>query len=163
MRIKKSTMADLPRLLEIYRHARAFMAKTGNPKQWGDFWPPSSVIENDIKQAKSYVCIYNNKIAGTFFFDMGKDVEPTYKKITQGNWLNTDPYGVIHRLAAAGSAKGIGTFCISWCFEQCKHLRADTHPDNVAMKNLLIKLGFKKCGIIKVLHDDMPRLAFEKF
>jgi RimJ/RimL family protein N-acetyltransferase len=51
---------------------------------------------------------------------------------------------------------------MNWCYEQCHHLRIDTHPDNQVMKRLLIKLGFTRCGIIHVAQDNMPRLAFEK-
>ena len=52
--------------------------------------------------------------------------------------------------------------CINWAFEQCGHLRIDTHGDNTVMRNLLEKLGFLPCGTIYVEEDDFPRLAFEK-
>ena len=162
MEIRKTTLEDLPRLIEIYQAARNFMTKTGNPKQWGKTWPPKELIKQNIIDGNSYVCEHNGIIGGTFFFNMGKDIEPTYKDIKNGNWTVNKPYGVMHRLASDGSIKGIGAFCINWCFEQCKHLRIDTHPDNKVMRDLLLKLGFKQCGIIQVLHDDMPRLAFEK-
>ena len=49
MEIRKSTPADLPRILEIYAGARAFMAAHGNPRQWGATgWPPESLIRQDI-------------------------------------------------------------------------------------------------------------------
>ena len=101
-------------------------------------------------------------MVGTFFFNFGKDIEPTYAVIENGTWENDHPYGVIHRLAGEGSVKGIGTYCINWCYEQCHHLRVDTHPDNQVVQRLLIKLGFKRCGIIHVVQDNMPRIAFEK-
>lgn len=56
----------------------------------------------------------------------------------------------------------IGAFCINWAYEQCKHLRIDTHEDNVVMQNLVKKLGFKYCGIIHIKEDNDPRLAYEK-
>ena len=99
---------------------------------------------------------------GTFFFIHGPDIEPTYRRITDGAWLDDRPYGVVHRIAADGSEKGVGTFCISWAFEQCRHLRIDTHGDNTVMRRLLAKLGFVHCGTIYVEEDDFPRLAFEK-
>ena len=41
MIIRKSETSDLPRMLEIYEYARAFMAEHGNPNQWGPTgWPP---------------------------------------------------------------------------------------------------------------------------
>ena len=56
----------------------------------------------------------------------------------------------------------IGQFCLGWAYEQCGHLRIDTHTDNKVMQNLLKKLGFIRCGIIYVIEDDNPRYAFEK-
>lgn len=162
MFIRKANIADLPRLLEIYQDARFFMAHNGNPKQWGDTWPPADLVKQNIFEGTNYVCQENGKIIGTFFFRKGKNIDKCYNNIKDGKWLNDSPYGVVHRLACADNKKGIGTFCLSWCFEQCGHLRADTHPDNIPMRNLLLKCGFKYCGLINVEHDDMPRLAFEK-
>ncbi len=162
MLIRKSTPQDLPRLLEIYSFARAFMVRSGNPNQWRNTWPPASLVEQDIATGRSYVCEHNGRVVGTFFFDVGKDIEPTYATILDGKWENDSPYGVIHRLAGDGSVKGIGAYCIDWCYAQCKHLRVDTHPDNKVMQRLLAKLGFERCGIIHVLQDPMPRIAFEK-
>ena len=162
MFIRQSTLEDLPRLLEIYQSARAFMAQSGNPNQWRDYWPPRELIEKDIAAGHSYVCEDNGRIVGTFFFDAGRDIEPTYAVIYGGKWKDDGAYGVIHRIARDGSAKGVGAYCINWCYEQCKHLRIDTHPDNKVMRNLLVRLGFVHCGTIYVVQDPAPRLAFEK-
>ena len=91
-----------------------------------------------------------------------QDIEPTYYEITDGAWTGNNRYGVVHRIASDGSEKGIGQFCINWAFEQCGHLRMDTHTDNVIMQKLLTKLGFTRCGIIYVVEDDYPRYAYEK-
>jgi hypothetical protein len=150
--------------MEIYAYARAFMAKTGNPNQWGPTnWPPADLIHEDIRNGNSYVCVNDDeRVIGTFFFTQGKDIEPTYRAITDGAWLDDSAYGVVHRIASDGSEKGVGQFCLGWAYEQCGHLRIDTHTDNNVMQNLLRKLGFIRCGIIYVLEDDYPRYAFEK-
>ena len=140
------------------------MAEHGNPNQWGPtHWPPEPLIRQDIAQQKGYVCTHEGCVVGAFFFDFGEDIEPTYRRIEDGAWLNDRPYGVIHRLAADGSIKGIGQFCLDWAFEQCGHIRVDTHGDNTVMQNLLTKAGFTHCGTIYVDEDDYPRLAYEKF
>ena len=164
MHIEHSTERDLERIMEIYRFARQFMAEHNNPNQWGPTgWPPEEKIRSDIRDGNSYVCRNDDgKIIGTFFFIRGKDIEPTYHEITDGDWLDDSPYGVVHRIASDRSQKGIGAFCISWAYEQCGHLRIDTHGDNYVMQNLLRKLGFVHCGTIFVEEDDNPRLAFEK-
>ena len=164
MKIRKSTEQDIDRMMEIYAFAREQMAKTGNSNQWGPTnWPPEELLREDIRTGNSYVCENDDGlVVGTFYFIQGRDIEPTYRDITDGAWLDDSPYGVIHRVAADGSEKGIGAFCINWAFEQCGHMRIDTHGDNVVMQKLLTKLGFVPCGTIYVVEDDYPRIAFEK-
>ena len=113
--------------------------------------------------ANSYVCVNESgKVIGTFFFIQGEDIEPTYKNITEGHWLDESPYGVVHRIASDGSERGTGSFCIDWAYQQCGHLRIDTHGDNTVMQILLKKLHFVHCGTIYVEEDNDPRLAYEK-
>ena len=163
MTIRKAAEPDFSRIMEIYAVAREFMARNGNPNQCGPTcWPPETLIRRDIAQGKSYVCECEGRIVGVFFYDFGKDVEPTYARIVDGSWLDERPYGVVHRIASDGSAKGVGSTCINWAFDCCGHLRIDTHGDNVVMQRLLSKLGFAHCGTIFVEEDDYPRLAFEK-
>lgn len=164
MKIRKSTLGDLERIMAIYARARAFMAAHGNPRQWAArSWPPERLIRADIAAGNSYVCLNGEgRVVGTFFFIQGADVEPTYRVIEAGAWRDDSPYGVVHRIASDGSERGVGAFCLNWAYEQCGHLRIDTHGDNVVMQNLLRKLGFVQCGIIHVKEDNDPRLAYEK-
>ena len=163
MNIRKTTEKDFDTVMAIYAHARAFMAEHGNPKQWGPTnWPPEALIHADIAAGKSYVCEHDGRVAGVFFFDQGQDIEPTYAEITDGAWRDGSPYGVVHRIASAGTVRGTGAFCIDWAYAQCGHLRIDTHGDNTVMQGLLKKLGFVHCGTIYVHEDHDPRLAYEK-
>lgn len=163
MEIRKAVEADFNRIMEIYAIARTFMAEHGNPNQWGPTnWPPEPLVRSDIVQGKSFICEFDGCIVGVFFFDFGKDIEPTYARIEGGAWLDESPYGVVHRIASDGSVKGVGSACIDWAYRQCGHLRIDTHGDNTVMQHLLEKLGFAQCGTIYVEEDDYPRLAFEK-
>ena len=164
MKIRKSVPQDLARIMDIYAYARSFMAQHGNPNQWGATnWPPEALIRQDIADGSSYVCTNDaGKIIGTFFYTCGPDIEPTYREITDGAWLDDSPYGVVHRIASDGSEKGIGMFCLDWAYAQCGHLRIDTHGDNTVMQNLVKKAGFIRCGTIYVVEDHDPRLAYEK-
>ena len=122
--IRKSQPEDLGEIMEIYKYARSFMAAHGNPNQWGRTnWPPESVIKNDIEQGDSYVCVLDGTIVGTFFYKEGKDVEPTYARIDDGEWLDDSPYGVIHRIASNGKAKGILHEVLAWARKSCHHIR----------------------------------------
>ena len=166
MHIRKAQRTELDRIMDIYAYARAFMAETGNPKQWGATnWPPRDLIVQDIAQGKCYVCCENEanteRIVGVFYYDFGHDIDATYRNITDGAWLSDSPYGVVHRIASDGSVKGVGTFCINWALAQSGHLRIDTHGDNIVMQNLMRKLGFVQCGIIYVVEDNDPRIAYE--
>ncbi len=163
MQIRKTNPNEIDKLMEIFEYARNFMRANGNPRQWSAYgWPPRERIEKDIAEGNSYVCINDGEIVGTFSFLYGEKVEPTYAVIENGKWIGDDTYGVIHRLAGNGSVKGIGTFCINWAYEQCGHIRIDTHEDNKVLQNLLLKLGFAYCGHIHVEQDSDIRLAYEK-
>jgi len=160
MNIRKSTMADLPEILDIYQAARELMKKNGNPTQWGDKNPSDEKILGDIALGNSYIIEENGDVCGIFAFIIGK--EPTYAEIRDGEWINdTEKYGTIHRLAANGKAHGIFDACLSFCESQIPNIRVDTHENNAAMLHLISSHGFQRCGIIRV-DDGTPRIAFQK-
>ena len=98
--IRHAFPKDLPSLLPLYQRARAFMAANGNPNQWGPTnWPPTDLLREDIAAGRSYVCVHDGKVVGTFCFLQGEDIEPTYRDIQEGGWHYDGPYGVVHRLA----------------------------------------------------------------
>lgn len=140
------------------------MAESGNPTQWGPTnWPPKELILSDIQSGSSFVCVTGSgEIVGTFALFFGLDIEPTYRTIHSGKWLDESPYGVIHRLATDRPHSGVGSYCINWAYERCGHLRIDTHTDNTIMQSTAKKLGFRHCGIIYVEKDNYPRIAYEK-
>lgn len=158
--IRLTSYSDLPLVMEIYATAREFMHNTGNINQWVNGYPSQKLIEADIDAGHSFVVENNNgKIIGVFSFIIGED--PTYTKIYDGEWLNADEYGTIHRIASSGIEKGVGEACIKWSFTQLSNIRVDTHRDNKPMQNILSKLDFKYCGIIYLL-DGAERFAYQK-
>ncbi|MBR4861994.1 MAG: GNAT family N-acetyltransferase, partial [Firmicutes bacterium] len=87
MIIRHSEERDFERMLEIYAYARQFMADHGNPLQWGPTgWPPVDLLRCDIASGKSYVCEHDGCVIATFYFEQGKDIDPTYLKIEDGQW-----------------------------------------------------------------------------
>lgn len=160
MKIRKSTAADLPRMMEIYAYAREFMAATGNPHQWGDGGNPRlEVLEQDIEDGVGYVMEHDGRIVGAFAFIIGED--ETYGYIEDGAWLNDEQYGTIHRIAGDGSTKGVLQACVEFGSALIGNLRIDTHHDNVVMQNAIRKCGFEECGVIYVA-DGSPRIAYQK-
>ena len=162
-RVRLTRPEEIDEVMGIYTRAREFMAAHGNPNQWGlTGWPPRELIVRDIACNKSYVYECGRRIAAVFYYDFGKDVEPTYDEIEEGSWASDLPYGVVHRIASAGIMRGAGEACLRWAFDQSGHLRIDTHADNHVMRSLLERTGFEKRGIIHVLEDDYPRIAYER-
>ena len=144
--------------MAIYEKARAFMAQTGNPDQWGTAYPPEEMIRQDIAAGKCYVNMEEDTILAVFYFAV--EADPTYGYI-EGNWLNDAPYGVIHRIAVGESGKGAAAACFAFAAEQCDNIRIDTHEKNIPMQCCLAKHGFTRCGVI-YLEDGDPRIAYQK-
>ena len=160
MKIRKACLADVEAQMELFDYARSFMRSTGNMHQWTNGYPSREVLEKDIAAGNSYVCVDDEQeLVATFCFFQEKD--PTYDYIEGRYWLNDEPYGVVHRLAGGGKVKGLGRFCLDWCYDRCPNIRVDTHADNVVMQSLLEKCGFVRCGIIYLSNGD-PRVAFHK-
>ena len=159
MEIRKTTLDDLDEVMTIYEKARQFMRAHNNLTQWSGGWPAREQIEKDIAQGTSYVCTNSGKIAGVMCFFIGND--PTYAVIENGEWLSDDAYAVVHRIASNGEFKGTGSFMMQWAFENYGNVRVDTHEDNYVMQNMLKKLGYTYCGIIRLANGD-PRLAYQK-
>lgn len=159
MHIRQTTMEDLDNVMRIYASARQYMRSNGNLNQWTNGYPTMEMVIDDIRERSSYVCIEEDEIVGVFRFTLGED--PTYIKIYEGQWLNDEPYGVVHRIASATHQKGVASFCLRWCMEKCGNIRIDTHRDNVIMQKLLLKNGYTYCGIIYLLNGD-ERLAYQK-
>lgn len=156
--IRKSTIADIPRMREIFTHARQFMIETGNPNQWVGDYPSEEFLRDDIKSGDSYVCISGRKIVATFLLRGG--IDTTYNTIYEGNWLNDAPYATIHRIASDGSIKGILHTVIKYAYLKYNNIRIDTHRDNKVMQNAIQKEGFTYCGIIHCWSGD-ERLAYQ--
>ena len=133
LQIRKATLDDLDRLMEIFEEARRFMCRTGNPNQWINGYPQRELIQEEIEASHCYVCVTEDgRAVATFCFIQGP-----------------------------GFCKGIGKLCVDWCFRQWPCLRADTHADNKVMQHLLLSTGFVYCGIIYV-RNGTPRLAYQK-
>lgn len=151
--------ADLPRILEIYDIAKAYMRANGNPNQWNGAYPDPETLRTDIEKQRLYVYKKAGSIHGVFMLLL--EEEPTYAYIEDGSWREETPYGTIHRLAGDGEVRGLFAKCVAFCESKVKYLRADTHFDNHTMQHLLEKNGFERRGIIYLKNGD-PRIAYQK-
>lgn len=152
----------MDRVMFIFEQAKQFMRLNGNLHQWTGGYPSEEVLEADISSNSSFVCVDDQKeVVGTFCFRYGFSPEPTYNVIYDGGWLNEKPYGVIHRIASSGKVGGVFSACLEWCSRYVDNIRIDTHRDNRVMQELLLRHGFRRCGIIYLANGD-ERIAFQK-
>lgn len=156
--IRPATGADLPALAEIYRKARAFMAASGNPTQWGTTDPRPEILRQDIARGQLLVLCHGDTPHAAFALVPGAD--PTYAVI-DGAWISDAPYATIHRLGSDGTCHGVFAAAVVFAAARQPHLRIDTHADNHIMQKLIARAGFRYCGIIHVA-DGSPRLAYER-
>lgn len=157
MTIRPAVAEELSLVLKIYERARDFMRENGNPDQWGDVYPPKELVEENIESGILQVLENDGEIEGVFaFFPNG---DPLYDDIN-GEWLNSEPYVAVHRIASAGRSKGIFNEILKFCKKYSSNLRIDTYPENAIMRKILIKNGFTECGT--VICADMPFIVFHK-
>ena len=160
MNIRKAKTEEIDVIMDVFEVAKRFMRRTGNDKQWIAGYPSKELILSNIRDDSFYVCLSGDlQMVGVFYYKIEED--RTYTNIYEGAWLNDKPYGVVHRIASNGKQKGIASFCLQWCLDQCKNVRVDTHRDNIVMQHVLNQNGYKQCGIIYVANGT-ERLAFQK-
>jgi len=158
--LRKTTLDDYDKTLEIYQGAREFMKTNGNPDQWGDNWPSREIIKEDIIKGISYSVTCKDELIAIFAFKVGIDV--TYLKIWDGKWSSEETYGTVHRLASSFKYKGIFPFIQNELEKMFDiNFRIDTHENNKPMINQVLKVGYTYAGKISPIEGG-ERLAFEK-
>lgn len=158
MEIRLANQNDFSAIMAVYRAAQDFMISTGNPDQWGHFYPTAEIISEDIAKKISYVITENDTVHAVFTVHTGED--PTYGYIEYGSWPNNEPYVTIHRIASDGCLHGVFKAAADFCAEKSDHIRVDTYKDNLVMQHQIKKYGFIKCGTI-YLANGSPRIAYQ--
>ena len=157
MKIRSASHEDFEQILNIYARARAFMREHGNPDQWGDVYPSRELILSDLNEGRLHLVIDGeNVIAGVFSLFL--DGDPDYDVI-DGEWLNDEPYIAIHRIASAGTHKGIFSCIFDYCRAISNNIKIDTHTQNTVMQAILTKHGFERCGYITI--EGMKFITFQ--
>lgn len=174
--IRKTEHGDLDAVMDIYEKARITMGVLGID-QWQNGYPAREDVEGDILHGEGYVLVFENKIVGAFM--LTKTPEEAYEKI-DGAWLNDEPYAAVHRIAVSpehratfsGPIRSVSasTFIMDYAKKFAADnglaggIRIDTHKDNVPMRRMLEKNGFRHCGKITLVggvEDGKPREAYQ--
>ena len=168
--IRLAKKADLISIINIIEATRPLLIKQGS-KQWNtsDNYPNLETFKRDIDNNILYVLEIDNKIVAVVA--ISDTIDNNYSNITNGKWLSTsNKYISIQRLAVDPHfySNGYGLKLINFATnlaiqKQFNSLRVDTHEVNIPMKNLLLKAGFTRCGIIILerTKEDNIRVAYE--
>ena len=172
--VRPASVADIPAIAAAFEDGRRALAQMSVP-QWQGEYPNELDAADDIKRGISYVaCDGDGTVLGVLAYTL--DGEPTYDAV-DGAWLtdsaSSNPtYATIHRCAVSASAARQGVMSALMCAVEdmaraagAKSIRIDTHPNNVRMHGLAIKLGFTQCGTITLPYKDEvdpTRFVYEK-
>lgn len=166
MYIRQARLEDVANMMVVFDQAKEIMRSFDNYDQWGDDYPKEVLIEKDIKLSQSYVVIADDQesdqvepgeIIGTFVLQRNED--ENYNNILEGDWLNDDPYVVVHRVASSDKIPGVGNFMFQHWIQNYDNIRIDTSEKNKPMLALVRKYNFKYCTVIDLGHDT--RLGFQ--
>ena len=154
---------DVPAIMTLVEAAVRRLAAMG-VDQWQDGYPNRGRIEQDVAEGIGYVIEEADRVVayGAVIFT-GEDA---YRAI-DGGWLTEEEnYVVVHRLCVAEEVVGQGfgrrfmEAAEQFSRGRVQSFRVDTHADNRVMQSLLPRLGFTRCGTIRI--DGRPFEAFEK-
>lgn len=170
MILRKSTINDIDRMVEIALDGKALLKESGINQWQVPTYPSREVFLKDLNNGVGYVLEDNNKVIGICAIISG--IEETYNHLISGAWLTSNPYMTIHR--GAISKETYGHHTIDYLFTEATNLaksqgihslRADTHEENVRMRKALERNGFKYCGEVRLLWGDeqgAKRVVYEK-
>lgn len=164
--IRKVEEKDLDIVDELFNEGREYFRKHGI-NQWQSEpggYPSKNDVKKDMENSGGYVAVEDDMVIGYSYIN---ELDEKNYHYIEGDWLNDEPYVVVHRTCVSNACKGKGVG--SLFFEKAKEIcvnkglhsiRVDTHQDNLSMQRLLEKNGFIKCGIIYV-QDGSPRYAYQ--
>jgi GNAT superfamily N-acetyltransferase len=160
---RKAELSEIAPIWEILQQA-ILRRKEDGSQQWQDGYPNPDVIKKDIEKGEGFVLVEGETIIG--YSAVLINDEPAYEKI-EGNWLTTDDFVIIHRVAISEKylGKGFAKMIIKYVenFALSNNIfsvKADTNFDNFAMMKIFENLGYTYCG--EVYFRGSPRKAYEK-
>lgn len=164
LEVRKATEADLKDEMKVIHDTIRYF-KSANIPQWLQGYPDAHTIASDIAAGNSYVVVEDGEIVATGAIIAGDD--PNYATITNGAWLREGSYVVIHRVAVRDDRRGYDMPSHLYIKAEeiakekgIRSVRADTHPMNRYMRELMKKRGYSTCGLV-YMADGTPRIAYQ--
>ena len=154
--------SDASRASELILQAKTYFRSHGID-MWQNGYPSESDIDADIAEGGAYVCMYQGTVVGYVYIHYG---EEDCHRTMRGRWEDRNP-AVFHRSVVDEFFKGIGIgkFMIGFAEDAaraagCTSMRTETGEQNVVMRGLMHRLGYREAGIMTF--DDSDKVAFEK-
>lgn len=175
MKTRRALASDVDEVIRLLEDGKATLRETG-VDQWQDGYPGREDAERDVIRGESYLMIDADGSA-LAVATIGLSGRREYDSLYGGSWLtdsdSQDPrYVALCRLAVSKEkrGRGIASRMLQEVQKICTELgresvRVDTHEDNVPMRTLLEKRGFRKCGFIHAAHvkrGSRVRVVYEK-
>jgi RimJ/RimL family protein N-acetyltransferase len=144
-----ATRADCDWIIQQINGCRQLMANHGSG-QWQGKEPSVATINEDILQQRYFLLLENHQPCGGAALMRH---EPAYDSLLEGQWLNQEPYMVIHRFFIAPSFQGRHLSKVLLARlehhiedNQVRNVRLDTHALNQPMRGLLARLQYRQVG-----------------
>ncbi len=155
--IRKALFDEITIIDKLAIKTRKHMQSLGL-KQWMGNYPDYDAFLKDYEKGGLYVFLQDSNIYGSISILPENDLP--YKELV---WQKDNSL-VIHRLIVDPDQQksGIGTSLFKHAIELAKEngyesIKVDTHPDNIKMQNLIIKMGFVHIGFLESIY----RIAYE--
>lgn len=155
--IRKAIKADIEEISALASITRQNMLESGLI-QWVENYPNQAHFLSDLEQDGLYVYIHDSKIVGSI--SILPEHEEAYKEI---KWLKEKSL-VIHRVIVHPNIQrmGIGVKLFEFAkylgtLNKYESVKIDTHPDNLKMRRLILKMGYQHIGFLEGIY----RLAYE--
>jgi ribosomal protein S18 acetylase RimI-like enzyme len=146
MKIENSKLADIPKIVDLYRIATDYM-KSKNQVHWPVF--PNELIVNEIEENRQWKLLIDEQIACIWATALNDE-------LIWGS-ENNEPSVYIHRIATNPNFRGQNLVAklINWANEfgkanNLKFIRMDTVGLNKGLIGHYEKLGFQFLGINKL-------------
>jgi ribosomal protein S18 acetylase RimI-like enzyme len=164
MDIRKGTMDDLNKIVEMYIIARRDLQEN-DIHQWDYNDPSIQVLLKDIKAGNLYVAVKDNNILGSIVLDEEK--EPEHKDI---DWAVEDGRALyLHRLVVhldfqgEGTGKALMEFADQYAKENgYTSIRLDAYEENEVARGLYENFGYEEMGKVYFPRRDVPFFSYEK-
>ena len=147
--LTSATLADCDWIVQQIDRCRQLMAKH-NSGQWQGKEPSIATIEKDIHHQHFYLLFEDEQPCGGAAL---VSHEPAYDSLLEGQWLNQEPYIVIHRFFIAPSFQGrhlskvlLAQIERHILNHRIHNVRLDTHALNQPMRGLLARLHYPQVG-----------------